>query len=61
MNIRFKRYKSWKGIKDELGIFEFYILPSITIYRDDSFMVDEYPTEIKFAWLFWELSIYLKK
>ena len=61
MDIRFNKYKTWKNIKDELGIFEFYVLPSITVYHDKAYMADEYPTQIKIAWLFWELCIYLKK
>ena len=61
MDIRFQRYRTWKNIKDELGIFEFYILPTISIYRDEVYLEDEYPTQIKAAWLFWELCIYLKK
>ena len=61
MDIRFQRYKSWKHIKDELGIVEFYVLPTITIYRDEAYIADEYPTQIKIAWLFLELCIYLKK
>ena len=61
MNIKFQRYKTWKSIKNELGIFEFYILPTIVVYRDEVYLADEYPTQIKVAWLFWELCIYLKK
>ena len=61
MDIRFQRYRTWKNIKDELGTFEFYILPTISIYRDEVYLEDEYPTQIKVAWLFWELCIYLKK
>jgi hypothetical protein len=61
MKIRFKGYSTWKHIKDELGMFEFYVLPSATVFYDSTYDIDEYPTEIKIAWLFWELCIYLKK
>lgn len=61
MNIRFNGYNTWKHIKDELGMFEFYMLPNIAVLHDSNFNIDEYPTEIKIAWLFWELYIYLKK
>jgi hypothetical protein len=61
MNIRFKGYNTWKHIKDELGMFELYMLPNISVLHDGNFNIDEYPTEIKIAWLFWEFCIYLKK
>jgi hypothetical protein len=61
MNIRFKGYNTWKHIKDELGMFEFYMLPNIEILHDEVYEINEYPTEIKIAWLFWECCIYLKK
>lgn len=59
MNIRFNGYKTWKHIKDELGMFEFYMLPNISIFHDGVYELDEYPTEIKIAWLFWKIEIYL--
>ena len=59
MKIRFNGYNTWKHIKDELEIFNFYILPSIIVSQDRTFDIDEYPTEIKIAWLFWEIEIYL--
>lgn len=60
MKVRFSGYKVWKHLFDELELFTFYILPTITIHQDRTYEVDEYRTEIKFAWLFWELEIYLK-
>ena len=52
-------YKAWKCVKNNLDMFHFYVLPSIIIHQDRTFDIDEYPTEIKFAWLFWDISIYL--
>ena len=59
MKITISGYKKWKHINNELGMFDFYILPSVIVSRDSAFDKKEYPTEIKFAWLFLELSIYL--
>lgn len=59
MSISFRGYKAWKSIKNELEMFNFYILPSIIVSQDKSFDKNEYPTEIKIAWLVLELSIYL--
>ena len=59
MDIRFRGYKAWKYVKDELGMFEFHVLPSIAVFHDGSYDIDEYPTEIKIAWLFWQIEIYL--
>ena len=61
MEISFRGYGAWKNIKDGLGIFHFYVFPTIAIHYDDTFKEEEYPTEIKISWLIWELSIYLKK
>lgn len=57
--ISIKGYRTWKHIKNELEMFDFYILPSIVVSQDKTFDIDEYPTEIKFIWLFWKLCIYL--
>ena len=59
MKITFRGYKTWKHIKNNLEMYNFYILPSIIVSQDRTFNINEYPTEIKFAWLFWEVSIYL--
>lgn len=59
MNVRFNGCRVWKRIKDELGMFEFYIFPSIIVSQDRTFDIKEYPTQIKIAWLFWSLDIYL--
>lgn len=60
MEINFIGYKTWKNIKEQLGMYWFYIMPSIVVHYDNSFMPKEFPLEIKFAWLFWEMNIHLK-
>ena len=60
MKINFTGYKSWKQICENLGFGSVFILPTIMVCCDSNFEVDEYPIEIKFAWVFWKLSIYLK-
>lgn len=61
MKTRFTGYKFWKMCKEDLGFSRFYILPCINVEEDSNFNIDEYPTQITFAWLFWEFSIYLKR
>lgn len=51
MDSRFCGYKVWKRIKEEIGVFNVYVLPSIIVSQND----------IKFAWLFWECCIYYKE
>lgn len=58
MYISFEGYKVWKHIKDELHMYTFEILPSISVQYDTVFESDEYPYEIRISWLFWRMSIY---
>lgn len=59
MKIHFRGYKSWKTVCENLGFGSVYVLPTIIVHCDTNFGADEYPIQIKFAWLFWELTIYL--
>jgi hypothetical protein len=61
MKIRFLGYRYWKQAKKDLGFWSFYILPCIMVEVDRNFLKEEYPTNIKFSWLFWEFYIYLQK
>ena len=62
MDIKFNGYRTWKNVKDAIGVFDFYIFPTILIHYHDIFDVEnDYPIEIRIAWLVCELSIYLKK
>ena len=61
MEIRFNGYKTWKHIKEELDMFDLYILPSVIVYRDWFGLQNQCTTSIKFAWLFWELNIYFER
>ena len=62
MEIRFNGYKTWKGIKEELGLYTFYILPTIELHSDDAFWDEKNRIyEFKIAWLLWELKFYFKK
>ena len=42
------------------GLFNFYILPSLAIYKDDIFK-DEQLFEICFQWLCWAITISVDK
>lgn len=42
------------------GLFNFYILPSLAIYKDDVFK-DEQLFEICFQWLCWTITISVDK
>ena len=61
MKTRFTGYRAWKQAKKDLGFVTFYVLPCINVEVDRNFTIDEYPTNIKFAWTFWEFCIYLKR
>lgn len=62
MQIIISGYQTWKHAKEELNIFNVYVLPTLIVYYDNILDWDnDYPVEIKFAWLFWELRIYLGK
>ena len=58
MKIRFNGYRSYKNIKEELGIREIYFLPTIVYYYDEVYMPSENPHNVYIAWLFWKLDIY---
>ena len=59
MKFSFTGYRWWKQAKKELELSTIYILPNLEIHQDRTYELNEYPTQIKFAWLFWEVSIYL--
>ena len=60
-SISFSGYKSWKSVKENLDMFDIYILPTIILSYDDVFdNVEDYPYEIRIAWLFWKIHIYFR-
>lgn len=60
VSIGFYRHSIRKNFENDLKMFTIYLLPTIVLSYDDVFEDDDYPIEIKFTWILWEMSIYLK-
>lgn len=60
-HIIFQGYKSWKSVKDNLDMFNFYILPTIVLNYDNVWdNGNDYPYDILIAWLFWKIQFYFR-
>lgn len=60
VSIGFYRHSIRRNFENDLKMFTIYLLPTIVLSYDDVFEDDDYPIEIKFTWILWEMSIYLK-
>lgn len=58
MNISFSFHNTIKSYK-KIGIYSFYILPSIEINKDNVF--DENCFVLELCWMYFNISIYLNK
>ena len=60
VSIGFYRHSIRRNFENDLKMFTIYLLPTIVLSYDDVFEDDDYPIEIKFTWILWEMCIYLK-
>lgn len=60
VSIGFYRHSIRRNFENDLKMFTIYLLPTIVLSYENVFEDDDYPIEIKFTWILWEMSIYLK-